>query len=314
MSQLNERAKRWVFTYNNYDPKEIEEQILQLFQALNIKYIVYGKEKGENGTPHIQGYFRLNQIKYRSQIKPIMNECFRDYPYLAVARGTEVDNFKYCTKEGNWKEYGEKTAEAERTVTKEEHIKKIMHDWLTMSQDQFNDTHPYESLHWRNKLMQWESQRTIGSNAWTGGLKSKNIWIFGPPGTGKSRWARSQCEEWQIYPKGCNKWWGGFDARNHKMVLFEDFPADGRYLGQLMKIWADRYTFTAEVKGGSIKVNPGTFVMVVTANYSIDDVFGSGSEDGKALKRRFTEVRIDDEGSLFLQSKLQWDQIALQSV
>lgn len=54
-----------------------------------------------------------------------------------------------------------------------------------------------------------------------------------------------------------------------KVVCFEDFPYDGAYLGQHMKIWADRYTFIGETKGSQIKIVPRSFFFIVTANYSV---------------------------------------------
>lgn len=117
----------------------------------------------------------------------------------------------------------------------------------------------------------------------SGELSTKNYWIWGSTGRGKSRWARSQCSDDQFYPKLNNKWWGGYQPGQTKVVCFEDFPQDGAYLGQHMKIWADRYTLIGETKGGQIKIVPGTFFFIVTANQIIDDIF---KNDASALKRR----------------------------
>ena len=136
-----------------------------------------------------------------------------------------------------------------------------MKDWMELAADDFDEKWPYESLILRSKLHQWEAEKTPTNKVFNGNLKDKNYWIWGPPGTGKSRWARSQGEflNVQIYPKACNKWWGGFQSRLHKIVLFEDFPHDGNYLSQLMKIWADRYEFTGEIKCSSVAINPKDF-------------------------------------------------------
>ena len=135
-----------------------------------------------------------------------------------------------------------------------------------------------------------------------GELKQKNFWIFGSPGTGKSRWTRQQAEDYKIYPKPNNKWWGVYDKAVQRIVLFEDFPVDGKYLAQYMKILADRFSFIAEIKGGAIRVDPGKYIMIVTSNYSMDEIFDG--EDLKALKRRFHEVEIKSAEDVFIQTRI----------
>lgn len=85
-------------------------------------------------------------------------------------------------------------------------------------------------------------------------------------------------------------------------MLFEDFPVDGKYLAHYMKILVDRFSFIAEIKGGAIRVDPGKYIMIVTSNYALDEVFEG--EDLKALKRRFHEVEIKDSSDIFLQTHI----------
>ena len=136
-------------------------------------------------------------------------------------------------------------------------------------------------------------------------LKTKNFWIWGPPGTGKSFWARTRAEPKQIYPKNANKWWDGYNETNHRVVVLEDFPSDGAHFTQLMKIWSDRYTFIGEIKGGQLQINPGKFFLIVTSNYSMQEVFAG--PDNEAIRRRFTEWQIEGQDDLRLQSQLDFN-------
>jgi hypothetical protein len=43
-----------------------------------------------------------------------------------------------------------------------------------------------------------------------------------------------------------------------------------KYLVNLVKVWADRYTFMGEVKGGSMVIWPGSFYLIIPSNYPID--------------------------------------------
>lgn len=78
----------------------------------------------------------------------------------------------------------------------------------------------------------------------------RGVWIYGPPGTGKTHWAREQDPNY--YPKLANKWWDGYNG--HTTIILEDLGISvGRALKDFLKIWLDRWHFTAEVKGTAVK-------------------------------------------------------------
>lgn len=93
------QSRRWVFTINN--PTDLDTTHL-IRLAGNSDYLVFGREVGENGTPHLQGFviFRSNQrftaarglIGGRAHIEP--------------ARGTSQQAAEYCKKDGDYNEYG----------------------------------------------------------------------------------------------------------------------------------------------------------------------------------------------------------------
>lgn len=91
-------AKNWCFTKNNYTVED--ETTLRALSDTTIKYLVVGKEIGEQGTPHLQGFLQLNDRKRRSQVKNILGEC-----HLTVARFTQ-NSITYCKKDGDFFEVG----------------------------------------------------------------------------------------------------------------------------------------------------------------------------------------------------------------
>lgn len=87
-----------------------------------------------------------------------------------------------------------------------------------------------------------------------------------------------------MFIKPINKWWDGY--KNQEFVLIEDWDKTHRILAHHIKIWADRYRFTGEMKGSSRVIRPK--LIVITSNYSIEECFEG--PDIAAIKRRFIEV------------------------
>lgn len=99
-------SKRWSFTLSNYDEAELDS-LRKALQASS-RYAIFGKEVGKQGTPHIQGYavFR-NAISFKGA-----KTLFGDRSHVQVAQGSEQDNFDYCSKDGDFEQFGGKRSNA----------------------------------------------------------------------------------------------------------------------------------------------------------------------------------------------------------
>ena len=97
------RAKHWTWTLNN--PTDDEEQRLaDAFDAGSIIYHVYGRETGENGTPHLQGYTIFEAAIGFTTVK---NRLGTARLHIEVSKGSPAQNRAYCTKDGDFEEHGQ---------------------------------------------------------------------------------------------------------------------------------------------------------------------------------------------------------------
>lgn len=92
------QSSRWVFTLNNYEEADVDRLL-----ELDTKYIVIGKETGDSGTPHLQGFVIFRSAKRFAAVKALIS----DRAHLEPARGTSPQAAEYCKKDGDFSEQGE---------------------------------------------------------------------------------------------------------------------------------------------------------------------------------------------------------------
>lgn len=85
------KARKWIFTLNNWTDQELS-QCLNVFNKKNWLYII-GKEIGEQGTPHLQGY-----VEHKNQIRRSVLVKILPRAYIHTAQGDIKSNYKYCSK------------------------------------------------------------------------------------------------------------------------------------------------------------------------------------------------------------------------
>lgn len=228
MSQIT----NFVFTLNNYT---LEEELDLLCTGLPITYIIYGYETGkEKKTPHLQGYCELTHRMRPRTIKKLGVGFER--MHIEARKGKQCDAIKYCKKEGNWIEYGtpkvlkqgaRRDLDEVREAARDHGMKEVA-TWANLQEIRVAEKY----------LTYCEPKRT-----W----KPYVEWIYGPTGTGKSRYAHDSLPD--AYCKSdSSKWWDGYDA--HEDVILDDFRGDWMKLAELLTL-IDRYERRVEFKGGS---------------------------------------------------------------
>lgn len=266
----------WVFTLQfGLDGQPDEDDAMAMLAKLHsrVQYMVAGKEVAPTtGQPHFQGYVQLKKPARRTELVKIVPM------FWEPAGGDDQENFDYCTKEGDYFEEGTRReinpGKREKLRWKEARDLAIAGDWMAIDPQIF--------------VSQFTNVRAIHKDFMT--LPEAiddtcGVWIHGEAGVGKSFSARERFPD--AYLKLANKWWDGY--KGQKFVILDDFDKSHAMLGHHLKIWADRYPFIAEIKGGAISIRPEKFV--VTSQYHPEDIW-SDKETLDAIKRRFKIERL----------------------
>ena len=89
------------YTFNNYTPEDIL-RIQGSIGKRGITYICYGREVGQNGTPHLQGYLQGTQKQFPLLMQAI-GKC-----HMEAAKGSDEQAIAYCQKDGDFWQGGER--------------------------------------------------------------------------------------------------------------------------------------------------------------------------------------------------------------
>lgn len=310
---LTKNAIKWVFvTYPqcdtckdpNYTPKKHAQMIYNNMindPKVKVKNYIICNERHKDGAPHHHCVFEL-EVKKKLKSNDF-NYCWK--PGHVESCRDHVKAILYCCKDGDYittfdidklkkslpnidkcKKYRKYSTGKKTRIEKEKENQIFL---------QYNLSGLAEkgviSLN-RLPVLQKAKQIVEHSKKVSWNQLKKCFWIMGDPGSGKSYVVRKFFED-QVFNKDHSKWW---DNYNHEeVVLLEDLdPTDvsdqNWSVSNSLKIWADNYSFNAQVKGGMIK--PDYKIFIVTSNYSIEYLFDyeKNRELCEAISRRFEIV------------------------
>lgn len=275
-----QQAKNWCFTL------QINEQCSRLDGLCQIEtlsksatYVLAGQEVAATGQEHYQGYVQFAERKRFSQVKLLLPTA-----HWEVAKGDDEQNYKYCTKEGKYTEFGERrcTRGGKKGGEKEQRRWAETREFAVSGRVDLVDDQIFVQHYSALKCIAKDHIRMPAKLD-----KPCGIWYYGEPGVGKSYRARQENPD--AYLKTANKWWDSYDARSNPPAILDDIEPCHSVLGHHIKIWADEYPFLAETKFGFIGIRPRLFV--VTSNFTIDEIF-TDPKIADAIRRRFTCTRM----------------------
>lgn len=258
----NIKRKGYCFTLNNYTDEEYSGICRRLRDTT--QYFIVGKEVGDQGTPHLQGYCYFSVPNSFVQAKDQLSGRV----HLEVAKGSGANNRVYCSKGEDFVEHG--SCPGGINVSKEKKNRDALAgEWRAAlvrgrpGLDEFADVNP--GVYWwsRHTLL----RNSLGHASAQPRPDIRVRWIFGAPGTGKSRFAHAELPEAYI-KEPRTKWWNGYLLE--KDVIIDDFGPGGIDINHLLR-WFDRYKCYVEIKGDMTPLCADNFI--VTSNFHPSQIY-----------------------------------------
>ncbi|AXQ66192.1 MAG: helicase [Cressdnaviricota sp.] len=264
------RTRSWVFTHNNYTS-------CPQFDDAMMSYLTYGFETcPTTSTPHLQGF-----VHFKNAVQ--MPKAWLPTAHFEAMKGTFDQAIDYCHKASSPPavEFGTRPL---TPAAKGDKNKRRYEEAFALACKGDLDAIPKDlrTRHYNvyNKIKHDHQPKIEDLSI------LDNLWVYGPTGTGKSRYVRELYPD--AYLKNPNKWWDGYTGQS--AVIIDDLHPS--WTGKAaLKNWADHYAFNAESKGSTSMIRPAH--ICVTSNYSPEQVFLE-SEDLEPIKRRFKVIYKDN--------------------
>lgn len=279
------RVRSWCFTHNNYTA---DDELR--YQNVEAEHVVYGREVGEQGTPHLQGFIRFRNPRLGRAIARLLPGA-----YFTVAQNLEA-SIRYCRKDGDVYERGTTVIRAEERAAGaaaggQAQVDRWRQAYIAAQEGRLEDI-PFDIRFKHDITIQRLRLKRLSDECPNSIAVLDNEWVWGPSGTGKSVLARE--ENPNAYFKMRNKWWDGYEFE--EVVILDDVdPRMEDWISAFLKDWADHHRIRVEIKNTSACIRPRR--LIVTSQYSIDQCF-KDPETRSALHRRFRERYVPFVGPL----------------
>jgi len=297
------RTRFWCFTLNNPTDDDRGEIALATLGG-NIGYLTYQPERGENGTPHLQGFVYFPNRRTMGGAKQLLGVT---RVHLESMRGSVRQAIDYChkddTRDGSvgygMFEYGDSAGIPSNNGQGSRSDLSSFGDRIrageSLQEIAEEDFTTYVKYH--RGIASWINLQYQSKPCGRGVIPDapRVLWLYGTAGSGKTRAAVEEADTKSVYFKPADsKWWCGY--AQEECVILDDFRANWFPFSYLLRL-LDIYPLSVEVKGGMIQFN--SKLIIITNTMRPEQVFHNLAEqnDGKIqqLLRRITEVRCVGE-------------------
>lgn len=270
------QLRRFTFTLNNWTDEEYKQ-----VTEFNCKWMIVGKEKGKEGTPHLQGAVVIGRAMDFATLK--RNPGFRR-AHIEPMKGSVDQNINYCSKEdSNPFTKGDPPAPGKRND-----IHRVLEE---LKDGRLLDEIVKEmDVELVAPIVRYQKGFTFVETVLTSERETPPIviWVYGSTGTGKTRGVRELSKSlgcprpWMS--SGELRWFTGYS--NQSCCILDDLRTRHAKFEFLLRL-LDRYPVDVEIKYGSKHWRP-KFIFI-TAPKSPREMWSLRTEeDVLQLERRIT--------------------------
>lgn len=231
--------------------------------AGDCEYAVVGKEVGESGTPHLQGFLYYRNARSFASVKKALPGG-----HIEAANGNIEQNARYCEKDGEFVTFGIKPKQGKRSDL--DAVRDILKETGSMAQVCETAT-SYQAAKMGEMILKYNEQpRAYGAR--------RVVWHWGDTGTGKTYKVYKDHPE--VFCPMSFKWWDGYDG--HKVVLLDDIRGDFCKFHEILMLTGER-PFRVESKGGSRQAIYDT--IYITSPFHPSDLWQTIEDKSQLLDR-----------------------------
>lgn len=276
------RHRSWCITVNNWTQRDYELALLCPY-----RYIIIGRERSENNTPHLQIYLELkNPISFTS-----LKKDWFPRGHLEVKEGTQKQASEYCKKE-HYCEYGKLVIQGKRNdlvIALE-----LLNEGISIREAL--DTGKMTTMGTLTAYEKLQKYHVIHRT------RPRVFWIYGPGGSGKTDKAYSLCcsdvIKLDLFEKG---WFEGYDR--HRSIIIDDLEVDtdDTLLFKTLLSVLDKNPYRGNVKNTSCPI--AAEIIVITSQQAPWEIWKNwgfigdpcpemyeGNVELRQIMRRITEV------------------------
>jgi len=262
----SKKYRDWCFTWNNWTQANYDAVL-----DYPSDYLVIGKEVGDSGTPHLQGYFYCKSARYFSAIQKKLRGAHLKPRY---PKSTPEKAATYCKKDGDFFERGTCPEQGKRNdvelVREQLQAGEGMRGVVRVATN-------LQSIKIAECILKYEEPK----RDW----KPHIVWYWGLTGCGKSREAHLQFADKDYFRKSSTteKWFDGYDAHTH--VIFDDFlfPENKKEYNYWLDVF-DRYACVVQTKGG-IRQFLAKEIIVTSSTNPVEALMGFNQAGAEFLRR-----------------------------
>lgn len=236
------RAKYWCFTYNNYESDtSFESTVQDCHNRGDIIYAIFGREVGESGTPHLQGYIQFSKRMRLTQLRKLFGKRL----HWERSRGTPDEATAYCKKDGDYTEYGSMSEVSQG-------VRSDLQDCKTMLDDgkSVNDLAELQFSQWCRYRKSFEAY--VARLAPPIRLDLRVVFLHGPPGTGKTGILMKMFPNAFISSFPDLQWFDGYNGQ--EVAIIDDYRGNSTdaYILRVLDI----YPLRVPIKGSTVNWIP----------------------------------------------------------